>query len=125
MTIVRVSSTHKLWDGWGEYCQQIPVEEQDIKRITKALEQERGKHELLGEWRASSICSNDILSSCFYTIGLVTSYAGKMVRCLFALRPSLPSIYDTAKRLGRIYGVQPVSCTKSLTPHHPNPIQPI
>lgn len=76
----RVSSTHKLWDGWGDYDQEIHVDEAAIQRIGKALEREKGTHELLGEWRASSICSNDILSSCFYTIGLVTSYAGKMVR---------------------------------------------
>lgn len=90
-TMVRVSSTHKLWDGWGDYSQQIAVEEAEIKRITKAQEQERGKHELLGEWRASSICSNDILSSCFYTIGLVTSYAGMMVR-VFTCPAPLASI---------------------------------
>lgn len=38
---------------------------------------------------ATSICSNDILSSCFYTIGLVTSYSGKLVRPIFS-PPSSP-----------------------------------
>lgn len=109
-TMVRVSSTHKLWDGWGDYSQQIAVEEAEIKRITNAQEQERGKHELLGEWRASSICSNDILSSCFYTIGLVTSYAGKMVRASHL--PCAP----------RFHRLRPKSSTQ-LNPPPPKPNQ--
>ncbi len=79
-SMVRVSSSHSLWDGWGDYRQEMYVDEAELQQLAKALEREKGKHELLGEWRASSICSNDILSSCFYTIGLVTSYSGKMVR---------------------------------------------
>lgn len=108
-TMARVSSSHKLWEGWGDYSQQIEVEEAELRTVVLGLERDKEKHgELLGEWRASSICSNgalvcgvqaarlmpirfsiqphafihiaDILSSCFYTIGLVTSYSGKMVR---------------------------------------------
>ena len=77
----RQPSTHKLWEGWGNYDEDLEVDEGTLLGLAKELEQRRqGEHgELLGEWRASSICANDILSSCFYTIGLVTSYSGKLV----------------------------------------------
>jgi hypothetical protein len=55
-TMGRVSSSHKLWDGWGDYSQEIFVEEGVLQQLSKTLERGRGKHELLGEWRASSIC---------------------------------------------------------------------
>lgn len=33
---------------------------------------------MLDEWAACSICCNDVLSSCYYSIGLVGSFAGKL-----------------------------------------------
>lgn len=35
------------------------------------------KKNMLGEWSATALCGNDLLSSCLYTIGLVTQKAGK------------------------------------------------
>jgi amino acid transporter len=36
------------------------------------------KHAALGQWRATSIAGNDLLSSCLYTAGICAGYAGKM-----------------------------------------------
>lgn len=40
---------------------------------------EQPKHHAgLGQWRATSIAGNDLLSSCLYTAGICAGYAGKM-----------------------------------------------
>lgn len=38
---------------------------------------------MLGEWSATALCGNDLLSSCCYTIGLVTQNAGKVAPLSF------------------------------------------
>jgi amino acid transporter len=43
---------------------------------------QEGGH-MLGEWSATALCGNDLLSSCLYTIGLVTQKAGKIAPLSF------------------------------------------
>lgn len=43
------------------------------------------RHALLGEWRATAICGNDILASVLYSTGLVAAKAGKLTPVAQAL----------------------------------------
>lgn len=68
-----------FFPGWGSYDLHMNIPSQTLDAIQNELDSKQHDHPLLNQWQASSICSNDILSSCFYTIGLVTAYAGKLV----------------------------------------------
>jgi hypothetical protein len=59
------SAYHSL-NGVDEGSEQ-ETEEEELKRLDD--------HKL-GEWTATAICGNDILSSCLYTSGLCAAYAG-------------------------------------------------
>src|SRR6056297_4262156 len=69
---------NKHFPGPGTYDEHIHVDDVQLSKAAHALERQNHPHEMLGPWMASSICGNDILSSCFYSIGLVTSYAGQL-----------------------------------------------
>lgn len=75
----RVSNRTRLssWEfpGWGSHFRMVvpPGELQSIKE--EHLEKAKG-HLKLGEWSATAICGNDILSSCLYVSGLVTTSSG-------------------------------------------------
>ncbi|KAG5191738.1 amino acid permease-domain-containing protein [Tribonema minus] len=72
----RVSDRVRLesWEfpGWGSHFRMtVPQDE------LRLIEEEHEKHHpKLGEWAATAICGNDILSSVLYVSGLVTSSAG-------------------------------------------------
>lgn len=67
-----------FFPGWGSYDLKMEIPSKTLEATQKELDAKHKDHPLLNQWQASSICSNDILSSCFYTIGLVTAYAGKL-----------------------------------------------
>lgn len=75
----RLSSKSNLetWNfpGWGSDM-QMSVSEEELAKIAKDLDSRAPV--LLDEFEATSICTNDILSSCLYVVGLVTSAAGKI-----------------------------------------------
>lgn len=76
---------NKHFPGPGTYDEHIHVDDVQLSKAAHALERQNHPHEMLGPWMASSICGNDILSSCFYSIGLVTSYAGQLAPLCFLL----------------------------------------
>ncbi|CAM9832328.1 unnamed protein product, partial [Phaeothamnion confervicola] len=59
------------WPGWGSHF-KMAVPQGALQEI-EATQQEPPK---LGEWEATAICGNDILSSVLYVSGLVTTRAG-------------------------------------------------
>jgi hypothetical protein len=71
----RVSDRVRLesWEfpGWGSHFRMAvpPLALQEI-------EDSRKEEPKLGEWSATAICGNDILSSVLYVSGLVTTSAG-------------------------------------------------
>ena len=74
----RVSDRVRLesWEfpGWGSHFRMAvpPLALQEI-------EDSRKEEPKLGEWSATAICGNDILSSVLYVSGLVTTSAGQSV----------------------------------------------
>ncbi|CAN0118008.1 unnamed protein product [Scytosiphon promiscuus] len=72
----RVSSRVRLesWEfpGWGSHFTMISPPGLAMSNHDK----DEGAHEKLGEWHATAISGNDILSSVLYVTGLVTGFAG-------------------------------------------------
>jgi len=79
------ASNHHHFPGWGSYNKHIRVDDAALAKAAHALDSRRHPHEMLGPLQASSICGNDILSSCFYSLGLVTSYAGQLAPLCFLM----------------------------------------
>ena len=79
------ASNHHHFAGWGSYNKHIRVDDAALAKAAHALDSRRHPHEMLGPLQASSICGNDILSSCFYSLGLVTSYAGQLAPLCFLM----------------------------------------
>ncbi len=51
---------------------------------SRKKEREDGREEhMLGEWSATALAGNDIMSSCLYTVGLVSQSAGKVAPLAF------------------------------------------
>jgi len=84
-TAISRGSNHHHFPGWGTYNEQIRIDDAAITMAAHALDSRRHPHEMLGPLQSSSICGNDILSSCFYSIGLVTSCAGQLAPICFLM----------------------------------------
>lgn len=84
-TAIPRTSNHHYFPGWGTYNEQIRIDDAAITKAAHVLDSRRHPHEMLGPLQSSSICGNDILSSCFYSIGLVTSYAGQLAPLCFLM----------------------------------------
>lgn len=72
-----VAVTKSEFPGWGDSM--------TLENLKSGNEVHEEKEEKLGEWLATSICGNDITSSCFYCTGLVVHQAGVWAPLCMAL----------------------------------------
>ncbi|CAM9488488.1 unnamed protein product [Ectocarpus sp. 13 AM-2016] len=93
----RVSSRVRLesWEfpGWGSHFTMIPPPGLALSNPSK----DHGGHEKLGEWYATAISGNDILSSVLYVTGLVTGFAGWLSPVCLLMVAGILYLYRQAK----------------------------
>lgn len=86
-----VKKQNHEFPGWGSF-QQIRIGSDELSTI----EEDRkvaACHQKLGEWPATAICGNDILSSCLYVSGLVAGKAGKLAPVALAMVGGILYLY--------------------------------
>ncbi|KAF0691328.1 Aste57867_17416 [Aphanomyces stellatus] len=74
----------QAWEfpGWGS----AHTDAADASELKELDDKIAASHPaLLGEWSATAICGNDILSSCLYTAGIVAVKAGKLAPLAMAM----------------------------------------
>ncbi|CAN0089415.1 unnamed protein product, partial [Ectocarpus sp. 12 AP-2014] len=93
----RVSSRVRLesWEfpGWGSHFTMNPPPGLALSTPSK----DHGGHEKLGEWYATAISGNDILSSVLYVTGLVTGFAGWLSPVCLLMVAGILYLYRQAK----------------------------
>ncbi|KAH9107816.1 hypothetical protein AeMF1_016907, partial [Aphanomyces euteiches] len=60
----------------------VEVPDEELTSIQEALK--RPKH-LLGQWMATAVCGNDVMSSCSYSSAVVALQAGTLAPVAFAI----------------------------------------
>ncbi|EQC26206.1 hypothetical protein SDRG_15943 [Saprolegnia diclina VS20] len=79
------------WDfpGWGRQLHDA-ADPAELKAIDDHM---ASKHAPLGQWPATAICGNDILSSCLYTAGVAAAKAGKLAPVAMAMVAAVLYLY--------------------------------
>ncbi|RQM25019.1 hypothetical protein B5M09_009982 [Aphanomyces astaci] len=83
----------KAWEfpGWGSATSES-ADPAELKDLDATLVAATHAHRL-GEWPATAICGNDILSSCLYTAGIVAVRAGKLAPVAMAVVAAILYLY--------------------------------
>ncbi|ETW07094.1 hypothetical protein H310_03164 [Aphanomyces invadans] len=83
----------KPWEfpGWGSSISES-ADPAELKELDATLAASKQAHRL-GEWPATAICGNDILSSCLYTTGIVAVRAGKLAPVAMATVAAILYLY--------------------------------
>ncbi|OQR90522.1 hypothetical protein THRCLA_09309 [Thraustotheca clavata] len=81
----------RSWDfaGWGRLLHDT-ADAVELKEIDDHM---AATHAPLGQWPATAICGNDILSSCLYTAGVAAAKAGKLAPVAMAMVAAVLYLY--------------------------------
>ncbi|OQR82545.1 hypothetical protein ACHHYP_15869 [Achlya hypogyna] len=81
----------RAWDfaGWGATL----TDRADPAELKAIDEHMAATHAPLGQWPATAICGNDILSSCLYTAGVAAAKAGKLAPVAMAMVAAVLYLY--------------------------------
>ncbi|CAK5054202.1 unnamed protein product [Aphanomyces euteiches] len=82
----------QAWEfpGWGTFTRDV-ANTHELKELDGKIAASHSQ--MLGEWPATAICGNDILSSCLYTAGIVAVKAGKLAPLAMAMVAAILYLY--------------------------------